>query len=514
MALYKIFPYVYESDYMTRSARFIYVAVNIAIDDVIDVLRFFYTLRIINVVIIGIFNGSFNAFSYNPFFPDDYYTLDSASVNVEEVFPDKFLDINGYAYKILLYEHIPRLKVIDGQIQSPEFQFMKIVAEKQNAQLSAILISSMVNEIISEYLNSRQVDICLNTDAIFHSARRNHVKFVDAWETDGFCAIVPNPEIESHFGFIYKPFDLWTWVLLSVVMFGGAAIWYFLNKNNRVRSNSPGFFIFGFISYFFGQSVRFREHRLMQKIILQLSIMITFVLGTAYQSVVISMMCNSHYATKITSFDDLTRSDYSFYVSRHFISLLNGSEYYRKIEPYIVKHLDHLELNYKQLAINKIAIIEKCSLLDDIMINGDHYFEKNELPRMFFYKLDEKFDSFYLKFPMSAYTFFHQKLQEMSLKVFESGIKKAWTNDKTIDHEHDKTEGKYFMNLIDLLPAFYLLGLGLVLSSIAFLCEIMWKTNTLHMMLRAIAKGFNKLHKLLQKNPGIVQVRSADQLEI
>lgn len=425
--MYDVFPDVYSSEYFTNTAKFVYVAVNIKTDAIVEVLAFFYTLRIINVVVIGSFNGTFEAFSYNPFFMkpgNNYYSLDNSSAKLGEVFPDKLRNLNGYEYKLIFFQNFPRLFMINGWIHGPEFLFMENVANVQNAKLEVFKVTSNANSVISDSLNNRKVDICLNTDLYITSQKAHKIKYVITWDTDGFCAIVPHPEIERHFDFIYKPFDLWAWILIIIIMFCGATVWHFLNQHSRFKSNSPGFFIFGFISNFLGQSVAFRQHRLTQKIVLQLTIIMTFVLGTAYQSVFISMMCDSQYGIKISSLDALINRDYSFYVSKHFVNQLNGSEYYQKMSAKIINHLDHLNMNYKQLSLDNIAIIERCSLLDDILNNGERYFEKYRLPRLFYYKLDEQFNSFYLKFPTAVNSFFHQRLEEFSLKLFESGIKK------------------------------------------------------------------------------------------
>ena len=144
----------------------------------------------------------------------------------------------------------------------------------------------------------------------------------------------------------------------------------------------------------------------------------------------------------------------------------------------IVRHLDALDFkNYKNLSSEKIVIVVSCSAINEFFEGSTNdSSEKFE----YYYMLDEPFNSYYLKMLMPSYSLFYHRLQELSLRVFESGIKKGYTpynpvNDRPRFEELNVYESAdYFLVLADIIPVFYLLGFGLAAAILAFLMEIFW----------------------------------------
>lgn len=99
----------------------------------------------------------------------------------------------------------------------------------------------------------------------------------------------------------------------------------------------------------------------------------------------------------------------------------------------------------------------------------------------FYYKLEEKFLTFYLVYPIAIDTFFLSRMNELSLRITESGIKKLWK--EKIPHEslialrqrqyYENEE--YLLNITDFFPAFYLLAFGVVFSGFVLTFEIFWR---------------------------------------
>ena len=503
-----------NSKYINNNAKFIYVAINVEVSELKEIFNFFFSLKILNVVVVGKFHDKFETFSYNPFSERNFYSL-NGSDTIKLVFPDKLIDLKGYEYTVFFSINPTRLKVIKGKIYGPDLMFMKTVAMKQNAQFKQHIVSTKdeLEKAVHDVIIKNTADIWLNTDMTVVADRPWHLKFVNTYETDGFCAMVPLPEMKSLFDFIYKPFDLWTWILIIISMLGGATVWHFFNKRLQAKSNSPGFFIFAFISNFLGQSVKFREHRPMQKLILQLSIVLTFVLGTIHQSLIISLMSRTHIGAKISTTNELINSKYLFHVSDIFEFDMHVSDAYLKMKPKIIKvyqDYDVFNLNFKQLAADKIAVVETCSLLDEILSKRSS--AKDKYSSKYYYKLDEKFSSFYLKFPIPMKTFFHEKLEELSLRVFESGIKYQWNTDiasKTTKNAKS-SNSKNLTNLNKILPAFYLLLIGLISSAFTFVLEIFWNDFLRHLKFRNISNSLiNRTCKKRKMQQRLVQVQPA-----
>lgn len=408
--------------------------------------------------------------------PTYFYSLEGESDEIAKAFPDKLDNLNGYTYKVLLWEHLPRLLIKKGMIYSPEIRFMVTVAEKQKSRIQSIqLRGPPTNEDLNRFMN--QVDVCINTGVPSTYARARLIRNVNTFDSDGYCALVPLPEKKSSFEFMFKPFDLWTWIFIILSMFGAGIVWHFLKKTLQMTSNSSGYFIYGFIASFFGQLIPFRDHRPMQKLILQLTIILTFILGTAYQSLVISSLADSRYGKKITTINELLNGNYSFHMTNTFEANLNGSDYFLKMRSRIIDKT--VFTDFKMPASQNVVIVDTCSAID--------FFLTTLLPNStvgeaieFYYKLDQKFNTFFLTFSTNEITFFHEKLNELSLRVLESGVRQHWN--LKINYEDPQAlklrqyyeNEEYLLNIYELAPAFYLLAFGLIFSFVTLFFEVFW----------------------------------------
>ena len=450
------------------------------LNDLNEVFKKFNELKILNFIVILTTGNNFEVISYNPFLRTAS-KVDKSLTEMNAVFPDKLLDLNGYVYKILLYPDIPRINVRGNFINAQDFELMRVIAAKQNAQFNLIVEWHPTEESFNHYLSEGTADICLNTDVFNHATRSRFMMRFNTFDTDGYCVIVPHPKRKTAFGFLFEPFDLWTWILLVGSMVCCAVVWNYLKRSSSLNSNSSGYFVFGFISNFLGQTIPFRDHRPMQKLILQLTILLTFILGTAYQSLVISMIADPRYGTKITTIDELISSNYSFYASSVFLKYFSTSSDYVELKSRTVGFLSGHDLSFKKFSYENIAIIELCSRLDFILSGlMDKVTAENEAIE-FYYMLDAKFSTFYLNLPLSFFSYFQQRLQDLSLRIFESGIRQRWTAKNPFEDAQARQERRYyeneeyFLNLKDLTPAFYLLALGLTISAMTFLFEIFWR---------------------------------------
>ena len=434
-------------------------------------------LRIANFELIGKVDGKLKAISYNPF-KKSIFTVNTNDTNVDVAFPDKLQNLYGYKYRILFAASTsPRLTLIKGQLFGPDVLFLKVWADKRNATVEIARISN--SEELSMEFSKKTADILLNTD-ILHTFLFKKRTSINTFDTDGFCAMVPLPEVRTFFDFAFKPFDFWTWMFILISFMCCIICWRILTCKSNVEEKSSFYYGFWFIANFLGQTIPFREHRTSQKIILQITIVITFVLGTLYQSLIVASLTASSEGLKITTIEEMIESDYSFYVDMTFIGKLSGSEYYQRMSSRIVKYLDMMDfMNCKNLSSQNIVIIAPCSFIS-------HSFE--QIPKgsneqgvhNFYYKLEEQFNCHYLELLMPYPSFFLNRLQELSLIVLESGIKKAWTKTNPVTDTQKFMESNisqnadYFLILSDIAPIFYILGGGLAFSTFVFLLEIFW----------------------------------------
>jgi hypothetical protein len=160
-------------------------------------------------------------------------------------------------------------------------RFMETVAKHQNAtidydtSLRHTSVAVRTKKFIYKF-NNNQMDLSLNTGMIIKENIPGVIQHVNTFETDGFCVMLPYPERKSFFSYVMAPYDVWTWILIMTSLASFVVVWHLLNKYTPVPNpNSAWYFLFAFITFFIGQGVEFREHRLMQKVLIQLMIMMT-----------------------------------------------------------------------------------------------------------------------------------------------------------------------------------------------------------------------------------------------
>ena len=319
---------IYLSEYYRNSEKFIFIGVDMKLSDLNEVFKKFNELKILNFIVILTTGNNFEVISYNPFF-QTVSNVDESLTDVNAVFPDKLLDLNDYEYKIIFSLDVPRIQFRYKTFDAQDYELLKVIAKKQNARLKLSIEMFPTGKNLNNHLITGTSDICLNTDFFDHATRSRFMMRFNTFDTDGYCVIVPHPKRKTAFGFLFEPFDLWTWIFLVGSMVCCAVVWHYLKRSSSLNSNSSGYFVFGFVSIFLGQTIPFRDHRPMQKLILQLTILLTFILGTAYQSLLISMIAEPRYGTKITDFKDLIDRDYTFPEKRlfqHYFGITAGHD--------------------------------------------------------------------------------------------------------------------------------------------------------------------------------------------
>lgn len=168
--------------------------------------------------------------------------------------------------------------------------------------------------------------------------------------------------------------------------------------------------------------------------------------------------------------------NFSYLAPNNFIGTLNSSEYYQRIAPNIIGDVIPIGGNIKKLASENVAVIALCSDIDSAMMQNNSNVVEERQAVKFYYRVEEKFNTYYLEFPTTLITFYHRRLQEINTKVFESGVKQYFTAHKRdyrkeIDEKYNENE-KHLLKLIDVAPGFYLLSIGLIVSGIVLAFEI------------------------------------------
>ena len=398
------------------------------------------------------------------------------NTNVDYVYPDHLIDLEGDTYKALAFPQRPRLyKLPNGEYHGIDIMFMKTVAEKQNANFNITKYIEIPNKarfkkIYNLEMTRQTVDMTINTAVTsLNEYTLKIFKMINTFDVNGFCALVPYPQRTSFLGQMLTPYDFYTWIMFIITIGICFFIWKMFNLMGNEREDSAFYFMYGIIAYFLLQSIPFRNNRIIQRSLLQICIFMMFILGNAYQSLIISFISESRYGATLKTFDELMQSNYSLKVDPLFYYMLNLTDD-NSIKIGNVRTINSFVniINFQQEYANNTAIVLRCDVADYIMYAGDHDTKAID----YFYLLSDHIYSYYESFSLSKFSPHHKKLQHLSTLIFESGIRQHWKEFEKYDDIRGKIETnkinneEYLINFDDLFGVFYLLGFG-------FICAIL-----------------------------------------
>lgn len=456
--------------------------------------------------------------SFNPFLEqhNSIYEVSNNIPTTDYLFPNKLNDLHGYPYQVLIYHQPPRLFLGRSLIYGIDIIFLKTIAEQHNAQISQISLNANNNDFNALFMHAMQnsiVDFTVNT-ATELAIGSQVLAEVNTYDENGYCAMIPNPSRTSFLEFILTPFDTATWICMILSIATCCLLWALFNCLGTGSTNSAGYFMFGVIANFIGQSIPFRSNRIIQVIMWQICVFMTFILGNAYQSLVISLMSESRNGTRLTSFDDLFASNFSSIVDPIFYNIMNASGDYLWFRKKMMQASGVFdEINFEMLSLNNTALIMRCD-----GANAFYYqkrFQKlNANINEFFYLLPDKMHPFYEKFQVSRNCPFEKFLKHKTLTVFESGIRQYWksslefSGSKPYAEDNFINNEKYLLNMEDLYGVFYILILGLVIASVILIIEIFFHDCISNLSYPKFREGFQKqLLRLAEKKVNKMQVR-------
>lgn len=397
--------------------------------------------------------------------------------NIDAVFPDKTKDMRGYSYRIGLRAQLPRIMLQKNRIISVDLEVFKEIAQKQNATLNVTFFydDQDTEENLSKFLTAKNDLILNNVVPVYRRRAKSYHKInvINTWDDNGFCALIPIPERLSFLNFIYQIFDEFTWICLITSTFVCGVLWKLLSKN-RKNSNSALYFMFVIISNFLGQMIPLRSSRRMQLILFQLCVLMTFIMGNAFQSLIISSMSQSRNGTRFKSFEEIFASDMIFRVDPMFQHLIESSDDLEKLSGRIEEISERMI--YEKLAKEKRGIILMCDQIEYI------YNEQSDSKAAdYYYMLPDKYHKMFVTFPLTPMNPLLHEIQTNFDYIFESGIRQHWNfifkRNKTtkINREYAFVENEeYLLNLTDVHGVLYILLAGIVSGGIILLTEIFW----------------------------------------
>lgn len=368
----------------------------------------------------------------------------------------------------------PRIFPHNDNLFGIDLTIFKGITEKHNALIALSVYIEWDdperNEKFAKLLQNRQVDLTLNT--VFHGVENTIYRlFINTYDDNGYCALVPIPTRLSFLHFLLSIYDWLSWFSMITLTIVAAIVWK-VAKRRSDNSNTASYFMFGVIANFVGQSIPFRGNRFLQTSLLQLCIMMTFILGNAYQSLIIASMAASREGVRMKTSDEMFKSNLKFKVDPRFYRVMKESGDFDEV----VERMEHLSnsIDYKLTAQQNYALIVRCDTFE-ILMNSIKEFKVAE----YFYPLPERMQPFYEQFLLAHRSPFYDMLQKNHNYIFEAGIRQYWKehfkdgSPASVEREQNywKNE-KYLLIMDDVYGIFYILLSGLTASLIVFLFEV------------------------------------------
>lgn len=420
------------SQYWNSQSKYILISTERERNSLARTTSFFYSMGLLDVIIIGQDGIGLQAISYNPFEKEALervYDIDLKKlITIEIAFPDKLKNLHKYQYKSVFIEEYPEIFYRKTQKNSIRLTgmsliFIKTVTQHQNATAVLVCDSKIKGRDarLMNALKTKTTDLILNTHSLIEGKDANKFKLINTYETDGFCVMLPFPPRKSVFDFIMKPFDLWTWILIMLTVTCLVIVWHYLTQRSELPNPDTTWFVmFAFFAFFLSQGVRFHQNRLLQKILVQLMVMTTFILGNIYQSELTSYMLESRVGNKIASIDEMMSHNYTFQVDPLFMKKLNRSEAYVDLIARVSKLLVAPPREFENLASKRVGLIVSCNHVDllyrDANVLG---FSKDAVN--YYYRVPGKLFPSYLSYITAPYSVLAYRLHEYSLRIHESG---------------------------------------------------------------------------------------------
>lgn len=384
-----------------------------------------------------------------------------------EVFPDKLKDMKGYPLRILVGPQLPRFKIIDGTYESVDTGVLRIMASKTNASLRIIQIDDLTHlqKNLTGILSPIVADLTLVTIIVFkHDPFRGQI---NTFDEIGYCALIPIPPRLTFLQFLLSPYDIFSWACIFTVSVSCAMLWKFMGKTSMSAWN----FGFAVAANFVGQSVKLKCSRRMQVTLLQLCILMTFIIGNAYQSLIIATMTSSREGVRFKSFDELLRSNLNFTTDKFFKNRFQLAE-----ERDLVARIETVDVfRFSSIVATKNAFIAQCDVI--------HFLFKEQTSHDFaqhFYLLPDQVMKKFEKFLMTFGSPFESLVQKYFVSVFESGIrqnlaerfrrKKLAERQRDLDFLQNET---FMLTIDDMYGAFYLLLAGWLFGLLSLVIEIL-----------------------------------------
>ncbi|CRK88670.1 CLUMA_CG002476, isoform A [Clunio marinus] len=439
----------------------------------------FDSIGVLNKILLRVNQGLLEVFSAKYFLRKIYSHGVKSQMNLDQLFPDQLKNLHGYTFQILHIQQYPRfMKVAYRDFRGIDVWMMQIITLKYNSRMNFPISIPWtgyknISKFIIEMINIRtqkSLDLTLSTIVTLSDLS---TKYINTYDENGYCALIPLPPRLTFLHFILTPYDTLSWMFMIGLVIICSILWKLSSRNNQ-RKDSAFYFFLIQVANFLGQSIPFRNSRRIQLLLLQLCIMMTFIMGNAYQSLIIPSMSRSREGLRIKTFDELIKSNISIAVTTGFYHILNQSNEF----PTLIERSKVIpnHIKFTEFGQNRTALVMRCDLIESAFFHERH----GQVTTNLYYILPDKIMKFYEKFLINSYSPFYEMLQMNYNKLFESGIKQKYENKFNINVKKimEKREQNfianenYLLRMQDIYGIFFILLFGYGVSFLTFIFEL------------------------------------------
>jgi hypothetical protein len=282
--------------------------------------------------------------------------------------------------------------------------------------------------------------------------------------------------------YLFVPYDTASWILIVISLVALAIVWkVFKSQRDSHGLSSVGRIIFRVIAGFLGQAFNFVTTRWFHVMVMQVFIFMVLILGNAYQSILISLLVSSRNDTRIATVDEMLQGDYNYLADAFFY--LNMKKHHQNSS--MTKTLQLASNSYEPgmfdfeaTSINNTVLVMRCDYANEMFYTDNNEFEHGN-PSDYYYILQEKLFTLYQTIRTTRLSPFTERLEDISMRIFESGIKQHWNTllHKLTDYidleQISIMKEEFLLKMGDFKYVFYIWAIGLSVATIAFVAELL-----------------------------------------
>lgn len=453
---------------------------------VADVYQFFSKYRRLNVAVIYEMLKSDGGSDHQTMLINvlsNNYTKLNSTTNSDLVFPDKLQNLNGYKLQVVGTNQSPRLIYTNKKkFRGTDVFLLEVMAKKQNATFSIEYVDYQKKEQVQNFnqkISTGSIDLNLNTmnSGGTNLVQLEHFKNFNTYDVGGYCALIPNPPRKSFLKFLFTPYDWISWMLMFICLIVLAVAWRIFKERESRSISSVGRIVLAAIAGFLGQGFEFTSSRWFHTLVMQLVIVTVWILGTVYQTLLISLMTESRNGTRITTVQEMMKGEYNFQTDNIFYKVIKHDypEIENRVDMNFNIYVTYLN-PYEMSAANNTVFIMRCDVADAMMYSKNYKFSFGK-PADFYFILPQKFMAIYNTLATGRFNPFVEKFAELSLRIFESGIKQHWKI--LLSESFDRVDLEllsvlnedFLLKMDDIKYVFLILMFGLTLAASVFATE-------------------------------------------